>query len=296
MRTHGRHSRRRNGHLGLTGEQGEDTPASASLPAVIPATGAAVPGGVAAARCYASASRAASTRDKYERARDAFQLWCDAEALPALPAHPGTVAVYLARRAEGGPSPAALGLALAAIGWVHRQAGHVPPHRTEGGGVIADVLSGARRSHARPPRRKAAADGAVLATALAALTGEDLRPKRDRAVLVFGMACGLHRSKTDQEGRGAVMAVPEGRQLRPVAELEAWLRAAGVTEGPVFRRLTRDGTHATAEPMSDRAVARVVQARVAAAGLDSTLYGGHSLRAGFVTAAAAARASAFRMR
>ncbi len=73
-----------------------------------------------AARRYASASRAASTRDKYERVWDAFQAWCDAEGLVALPAHLGTVAVYLARRAEGGLSPAALGLALAAIGWVHR--------------------------------------------------------------------------------------------------------------------------------------------------------------------------------
>ena len=76
-----------------------------------------------------------------------------------------------------------------------------------------------------------------------------------------------------------MVAVPEGRQLRPVAALEAWLRAAGLTEGPVFRCLSRDGARATAEPMSDRAVARVVQARVAAAGLD-----------------AAAGASAFRMR
>ncbi len=37
-----------------------------------PTAGAAVPGGVAAARRYASASRAASTRDKYEHAWDGF--------------------------------------------------------------------------------------------------------------------------------------------------------------------------------------------------------------------------------
>ncbi len=69
------------------------------------------------------------------------------------------------------------------------------PHRAECDGVVADVLSGARRSHARSPRRKAAADGAVLATVLAALTGEDPRAVRDRAVLVFGMACCLRRSE-----------------------------------------------------------------------------------------------------
>ncbi len=161
----------------------------------------------------------------------------------------------------------------------------------------------------------------MLAQVLAALTGaDDLRAVRDRVMLAFGMACCLRRSelvalrvenlervpeglrvtvrrsKTDQEGCGAVVAVLEGRQLCPVAALQASLRAAGITEGPAFRRLTRNGASATGEPMSDRAVACVVQARVAAARLDPVLFGGHSLRVGFVIAAAAAGASAFRMR
>ncbi len=47
--------------------------------------------------------------------------------------------------------------------------------------------------------------------------------------------------------------------------------------------------------MSDRAVARVVQSRVAAAGYDPELFAGHSLRAGFLTSAARAGASVFKM-
>ncbi len=39
--------------------------------------------------------------------------------------------------------------------------------------------------------------------------------------------------------------------------------------------------------LSDHAVARIIQARAAAAGLDPARYAGHSLRAGFVTAARA---------
>ncbi len=169
------------------------------------------------------------------------------------------------RAAEGGLSPAALGLVLAAIGRVHWQAGHVAPHRAEGGGVVADGLSDTRRSHARPLRCKAAADAVVLATILAALAGKDLRAVCDQAVLVFGMACCLRRSelmalwveglervlaglqatmrrsKTDQEDQGAVMAVPEERRLRPAAALEAWLRALTVTKDQMFHRLTCDG-------------------------------------------------------
>jgi len=44
--------------------------------------------------------------------------------------------------------------------------------------------------------------------------------------------------------------------------------------------------------LSGNAVARIVEARALAAGLDPARYAGHSLRAGFVTAAARAGAGA----
>ncbi len=75
---------------------------------MVPASGTAVPGRVAALRRYVSASRAASMRDKCERAWDAFQLWCDAEGLTALPVHLDTVAAHLMRCTETGPFPSAL--------------------------------------------------------------------------------------------------------------------------------------------------------------------------------------------
>ena len=100
---------------------------------------------------------------------------------------------------------------------------------------------------------------------LAPLTADDLGAVRDQAALMLGMACCLrrsrlaaldvsnlervpeylrvtvHRSKTDQPGRGAVVAVPDGRQLRPVVALEAWLRAGLVNRGQMFQRLAGDG-------------------------------------------------------
>ena len=48
--------------------------------------------------------------------------------------------------------------------------------------------------------------------------------------------------------------------------------------------------------MSDRAVARLVQIRVAQAGYVASDFAGHSLRAGFLTAAARSGASVFKMR
>jgi hypothetical protein len=70
--------------------------------------------------------------------------------------------------------------------------------------------------------------------------------------------------------------------------------AAGRSEGPLFRHLMRGG-ELTDDPMSDRAVARLVQRCAASAGYDPTLYAGHSLRAGFLTEAANNRASIFKM-
>lgn len=285
---------------------------------------------IARARGYASASRAASTRAKYEAAWDDFAQWCFAHGHVGLPAHPGAVAVFLAEEAGRGMSPSWVNLKMAAIGWMHRRAGRQPPHKAEGGVAILDVLAGIRREHGKPPARKQAACGDVVRDVLRAIEGEDLRSVRDRALLAFGLASCLRRSelvalrlddlarvpeglrvrisrsKTDQEGKGAIIAVPEGRRLRPVAHLDAWIARAGlgpirqvgwesVADGLLFRRLSRDGERALSSPMSDRAIARVVQARVAAAGYDPALFAGHSLRAGFLTSAARAGASVFKM-
>ncbi len=62
----------------------------------------------------------------------------------------------------------------------------------------------------------------------------------------------------------------------------------------MFRRLK--GGLATPAPMSDRAVARMVPARAAAASYDPARFTGHSLRAGFITAGARAGASVFKLK
>ena len=66
--------------------------------------------------------------------------------------------------------------------------------------------------------------------------------------------------------------------------LAAWLEAAGITSGPIFRAVGADG-RVRPDAVSDRSVARIVQ-KVAAAGLDPATVAAHSLRAGFATTAA----------
>jgi hypothetical protein len=43
-------------------------------------------------------------------------------------------------------------------------------------------------------------------------------------------------SKTDQEGRGQEIAISRGYRLRPVEAVQAWLAAAEINSGPVFRQ------------------------------------------------------------
>jgi integrase len=106
------------------------------------------------------------------------------------------------------------------------------------------------------------------------------------------VAGGLHIrlgvTKTDQEGRGAVIAVPRGKtKLCPVAALRVWLELSQISRGPIFREVDRHG-RVGQTALTDRAVADIVKRAVVRAGLDPLQFSGHSLRAGFVTSAAQA--------
>jgi integrase len=67
----------------------------------------------------------------------------------------------------------------------------------------------------------------------------------------------------------------------------AWVEAAGLTEGAVFRTVDRHGNIGSAQ-ITDRGVTLVVKRRAGLAGMDSSEVSVHSLRVGLATAAAAA--------
>jgi integrase len=148
--------------------------------------------------------------------------------------------------------------------------------------------------------------------AIVSSLGGSTRDVRDRAILLVGFAGAfrrselsavecrwieragqgvvitLLRSKTDQEGKGRRIAIPRGRYpVCPVTALEAWLEASAITDGPVFRPVTKSG-RVLGSRLSADAIAIIVKQRAAAIWLDPARYSGHSLRAGFATSAAAA--------
>jgi integrase len=102
----------------------------------------------------------------------------------------------------------------------------------------------------------------------------------------------LRRSKTDQTGEGRKIGIPYGANpdTCPVRTVQAWMEAAGITDGRLFRSINRHGK-VQAGGLSGIDVARVVKKLAERAGLDAAKYAGHSLRAGHATAAAIAGAS-----
>ena len=92
----------------------------------------------------------------------------------------------------------------------------------------------------------------------------------------------LRLSKTNQSG----LDRPEN--LKPVvgvagAALAQWLQAAGITEGPIFRRIYKNGRVGDVA-LSALSVSNIVKERCALAGVDGN-FSAHSLRSGFVTEA-----------
>ena len=70
--------------------------------------------------------------------------------------------------------------------------------------------------------------------------------------------------------------------------------AAGITAGPVFRPINRGGRVVDAALTAESA-ASVVKEHAEAVGLNPADFASHSLRAGFLTSAAEAGASVFKM-
>jgi integrase len=122
--------------------------------------------------------------------------------------------------------------------------------------------------------------GAFRRSELVALNVEDIE-QAPEGILVM-----LRRSKTDQEGVGRRVAIPRGDIACPVAALKAWLEAAGIVDGAVFRRIfNKRAQRVTDRRLAARNVASVVKAGAAKLGFDPSSFGGHSLRSGLVTTA-----------
>jgi len=263
---------------------------------------------------FAAASRSEATRRAYASDWNIFIAWCESRGLPALPASPETVSLFLSAEAEAGRKASTLGRRVSAIRLAHTSTGLEPPTAAE---AVKTTMKGIRREIGTAHVKKAPATAPCILE-MVSHCPPTLAGLRDRAILLLGFGGAFRRSelaalmvddleetdeglrvhvrhsKTDQEGAGEVVPVIRGERECPVKATRAWLSAAGIEEGPVFRRVRR-WDHVSPAPLAPRSIGELVKRYAGLAGLKASDFGGHSLRAGFLTSAAENGASIFRM-
>lgn len=254
------------------------------------------------------ASKAKNTMRAYKAGWLAFIDWCRIHQANPLPAAPPIVVAFVADQANQ-LKVSTLELRLAAIRQAHDLNGYPSPTKSV---EVATVMQGIRRKHGTKPTKKdALMAGDVIA--ICGRLGDDLRGHRDRALLLLGFAGGFRRSelvalnagdiafksegmvvtinsgKTDQEGQGRTLGIGHGvNELTcPVTAIRRWKEASNISTGPLFRAVDKHG-HLRGTRLSPRTVARIVKRLGEQVGLNPGTLGGHSLRSGFASSAAAA--------
>lgn len=260
---------------------------------------------------YLHASVAENTKRTYETSLRALERFCQKRQIPfsrgdsvdpivlcafvtelAAEVRPSTIATYLA------------GLRKYHEGFVNTE-NPLDDYR------LKRICEGIRRKKGVAPTPKRAVSIEELRAMVAAASGESFCDVRDRALLLLGwfgafrrseltslvladvreveegLEIAIRRSKTDQEGAGQIVMIPYASEpsLCPVRAFRRYVqsfRPAG-PQSPLFCAKRN-----RAVPMGSGYVWVIVRERARMARLDPSLFGGHSLRSGFATAAARA--------
>lgn len=258
---------------------------------------------------YLEAATRKNTRKSYAQATRHYEE--DWGGL--LPATPDAVARYLAHFA-GTLSNNTLRQRLAALSGWHTRQGFPDPTRDD---LVRRTFKGIRAVHASTEKQATPLQIAALerldahcehTVAKARRNGDrrsELQACRDRALVLLGfwrafrsdelvrlqvehitlraregMTLFLPSTKGDRQNEGRTYAMPALSRLCPVNALTAWLESAQLTQGPVFRRITRWGTLGTSGLDVD-SVIPLLRRILADAGVDEArTYSSHSLRRG----------------
>ncbi|WP_082491248.1 site-specific integrase [Duganella sp. Leaf126] len=253
-------------------------------------------------RAFLAAATSENTRQAYRSAINHYLDWGG-----VLPADEPAVIRYLVRYADT-LNPRTLALRLTALSQWHVHQGFADPAATP---TVRKTLAGIARVNGRPKKKAKALPIEDLELIVATLAGlGTLKAARDNALLQVGFFGGfrrselvdievdhiawdcqgitiaLPRSKTDQTGEGVVKAIPySDGPCCPATALRAWLDAAGVTSGPVFRSISKWGVMG-ADALNPASVNAIL---AGAAQLARLTYvpelSSHSLRRGMATSA-----------
>ncbi len=251
-------------------------------------------------------AKAKNTRRAYQADFNAFVDYCEAVNLDWRRATSKFLAAYLTsmlRREH--ITVATIKRARSGISAAFR-AEVITPNPARGA-EVRETLDAICRKLGVAPKKKTALFVRHLVPMLDA-AADSVTGKRDRALLSIGFTgafrrseivainvdditfnkhgaeINVRRSKTDQHGVGRVVGIPRQDDAKycPAALLEAWLLAAQITEGAVFRSVReRNGKVTIGEKaLTAGVVATIVKEYAAAAKVDPSKVAGHSLRSG----------------
>lgn len=253
-------------------------------------------------RAFLAAATSDNTRRAYRSAIRHYMNWGG-----NLPADEASIIRYLLAYA-GSLNPRTLALRLTALSQWHIHQGFTDAASTP---TVRKTLAGIERTHGKPKKKAKALPLEDLERIIAHLSALDtLKARRDNALLQIGFFGGyrrseivslqvehiawepegivitLPRSKTDQRGEGIVKAIPFGdKRCCPPSALRAWLDAAGIESGALFRAVSRRG-EVSAAPLHEASVNTILAAGAKSAALDYVPeLSSHSLRRGMATSA-----------
>jgi hypothetical protein len=225
--------------------------------------------------------------------------WCAKQGEVALPARPDAIAAHVVELASRQAALATIERRLAAIGRRHRDVSDdLPPTRDL---IVQRAMAHLRRCRGAPPSaRRATLMPDELRRLVVHTDPTTLAGRRDRALLLAGSLLAVHRTQLVaidvddvlQAGRELTVALRrpgsrQGAEVRivrrlddvdccPVVALLDWLAASGITQGAIWRRVTRSGR--IGDRLSPQSVNLIVKRACARAGLDPARYGSDSLR------------------
>jgi integrase len=250
----------------------------------------------------------------YQSDLKVFCEWCVHHRETPLPCTSAVLIHFLTDHAEG-YSMATVERRAAAISWAHRKAGFLGEKNPREAPVVLECLRLLRRRY-RETKQKQARE---LTTDLVRGLMDECRADknttlglRDRALMLLGFAGAFRRSelvritvadltwktqglevvvpwsKTDQAGQGMTKYITRGQVplTDPVATLKSWLEISQIREGPIFRRVFKDGSIGK-NALSSKAVLLCVKNRMKLLGRDDwDDFSAHSMRSGFASVAA----------
>ena len=256
-----------------------------------------------------------STEKAYKFDWVSFEKFCKIKNYQSLPAKYETIGEYLVYLADiKKRKPSTIERHISAILRKHRMKKHPLDSKHK---YIRPTLEGIKRVKGTKKTQSKAILEPTLKKMIDSIGVDDIRSIRDKSLILLGFVGAFRRSelvnidyedieeigtegliinikssKTDQKSEGKKLAIPysDNENYCPVKKLQQWLDVSQIISGPVFRKINKSNLIQETR-LADKVVAMKVKTYLEKAGLNYKEYAGHSLRRGFVTAAALAGAS-----